>query len=196
MWKEWLLNPPMTLLAVLASTLGMYLTALLLARWAGVRSFAQMSAFDIAITIAIGSVIATTIAAATPSLLQGMTALFGLYAVQLVVSLLRLRSHRLQATVDNAPILVMGQGGRLLWENMAVARVTEDDLRQQLRKANVLDPGQVQAVIIEGTGNVHILHGHGRDLSSDDWVVENVRDYSGVLRSPDEPMPSARTRLP
>ncbi|OHV08756.1 DUF421 domain-containing protein [Kushneria phosphatilytica] len=179
---------------MLASTVGMYITALLLARWAGVRSFAEMSAFDIAITIAIGSVIATTIAAADPSLLQGMTALFGLYALQLLVSRLRQRSRRLQAAVDNAPILVMGQGGQLLWKNMAVARVTEDDLRQQLRQANVLDTSRVQAVIIEGTGNVHVLQGHGRELSPQDWVVGNVRDYSGVLRHPDHPEPSLPSR--
>lgn len=182
MWTDWFLAPPPSLLWVLLGTAGMYATALLLARWAGVRSFAQMSAFDVAVTIAIGSVMATTIAAPSPSLMQGVVALFGLYALQLLVSRLRARWNGVEASVDNAPILLMGEGGTMLPENMTVARVTEDDLRRILRKANVIDPARIQAVVMEGTGNVNVLHDHDRAPGADAWILQNVRDYSGTLR--------------
>lgn len=184
MWTDWFLAEPISLIWVLGSTLGMYVTVLILARSAGVRSFAEMSAFDVAVTIAIGSIIATSIATPEPSLLQGMIAVLGLYALQLTVSRWRMRSARMKNTVDNAPILLMGAGGRLLPENMATARVTEDDLRRQLRKANVVDPTTVQAVIMEGTGNVHVLHGHGQALPDNAWILQNVRDYDDPGRTP------------
>lgn len=129
METHWFLATADSLLFVVLGTVGMYLTILGLARWSGVRSFAQMSAFDFAVTIAIGSLLASSITSDDPPLLQGMTAAAALYALQLIVSRVRCVSERLRRTVDNGPILLMGPGGRLLHENMRVARVTEDDLR-------------------------------------------------------------------
>jgi uncharacterized membrane protein YcaP (DUF421 family) len=189
MWADWLLSDPARLLAVLVSTVAMYVTVIVFARWSGVRSFSQMSSFDIAVTIGIGSLVATTVAAQKPPLLQGMVALFVLYGLQLLVSRLRVKFQPVGATVDNRPILLMGPGGNMLAENMEVARVTEDDLRQQMRKANVLDTTRVQAVVMEGTGNIHVMAGHSGDprLSLNSWVLGNVRDYSqSTLRERDQ----------
>jgi uncharacterized membrane protein YcaP (DUF421 family) len=66
----------------------------------------------------------------------------------------------------------------MLPDNMRVARITEDDLRCQLRKANVIDPARVEAVVMEGTGTVHVLHGHDEPPARDAWILQNVRDYS------------------
>nr|WP_274610946.1 YetF domain-containing protein [Rhodovibrio sodomensis] len=78
--------------------------------------------------------------------------------------------------LDNRPILVMGPGGRLLPSNMAVARITEDDLRATLRSANVHNLTQVQAVIMEGTGDIHVLRSDS-DAPVDRWLLQGVRDY-------------------
>ena len=182
--NEWFGSTPIALLGVVLSSMGMYLTILVLARWSGVRSFAQMSAFDVAVTIAIGSLLATSVVSTDPPLLQGVTAAATLYGLQLVVSRLRRHNETTRRTFDNDPILLMGPGGQLLAENMQIARVTEDDLRCQLRKANVIDPSQVEAVIMEGTGTVHVLWGHGTSPAPDAWILQNVRDYSGALASP------------
>ena len=179
MLTDWIASTPLMLLGVVLSSTLMYFTVLVLARWSGVRSFAQMSAFDVAVTIAIGSLLATSVVSTDPPLLQGMTAAATLYGLQLVVSRLRRRNETTRRAFDNDPILLMGPGGELLHENMQVARVTEDDLRCQLRKANVIDPAEVEAVIMEGTGTVHVLRGHGTAPAPDSWILENVRDYSG-----------------
>ncbi len=180
MVTEWFVESPAALGLVVLCTAGMYFTVLGLARWSGVRSFAQMSTFDVAVTIAIGSLLASSILTAEPPLLQGMVAAASLYGLQLLVSRLRFASERWRRTVDNGPILLMGRGGEMLHENMRVARMTEDDLRCQLRKANVIDPARIEAVVMEGTGNVHVLHGHDAPPEPDSWILQNVRDYSGA----------------
>jgi len=162
---------------VVLGTLGMYATILVFARWSGVRSFAQLSTFDIAVTIAIGSLMATTVAAENPPLLQGVAAVVTLYALQLGVSRLRSRWRPIEVAVDNAPILLMGAGGEMLRANMRVARVSEDDLRAHLRAANCTDRASVQAVVMEGTGKINVLHG-SRALRRDGWILEGVRDYT------------------
>ena len=80
-------------------------------------------------------------------------------------------------TVDNRPILLMGAGGRMLTRNMAVARITPEDLRSKLRQANVQQLSAVRAVVMEGTGEVHVLHGESPDQSPDPWLLEGVRNY-------------------
>jgi uncharacterized membrane protein YcaP (DUF421 family) len=135
-----------------------------------------MSTFDIAITIAIGSTIATTVVADSPALSRGIAGIVALYALQLAVSALRGRFRAAEKVLDNRPILVMGPNGRLLPSNMAVARITEDDLRASLRSANVHDLTQVKAVIMEGTGDIHVLRSDG-DRPVDAWLLQGVRDY-------------------
>lgn len=183
MATDWFFDSPVSLVFVVLSTVGMYVTVLGLARWSGVRSFAQMSTFDVAVTIAIGSLLASSILSTDPPLLQGMVAAASLYGLQLFISRLRLASERLRRTVDSSPILLMDRGGEMLRENMRIARITEDDLRCQLRKANIIDPARIEAVIMEGTGNVHVLHGHDAPPEPDAWVLQNVRDYSVTGRS-------------
>lgn len=182
MWSDWFL-PALPVIRVALATGGMYLTLLVFARWAGVRSFAEMSAFDIAVTIAYGSLLAAMVTE-DPPLLLGMAAVATLYGIQLAVSRLRSRSSAVEAAVDNAPLLLMGPRGELMRENMRLGRVTEDDLRCHLRKANVADPATVQAVVMEGTGAINVLHGHDGALPANAWVLEGVRDRPGHRLGP------------
>lgn len=167
---------------VVLSAFVMYATVMAFARLAGVRSFAEMSTFDIAITIAIGSTVGATMVVDKPMLLQGVLAVATLYALHLGVSKLRHRYRGVERSVDNRPILLMSAGGRMLPRNMQVARVTTEDLRSKLRKANVQQLSTVRAVVMDGTGEVHVLHGEGPDQSPDPWLLEGVRNYE------DEPL--------
>lgn len=171
-----------TIATVVVSALVMYATVMAFARLAGVRSFAQMSTFDIAITIAIGSTVGATMVVDKPMLMQGVLSVATLYALHLGVSKLRHRYRGVERSVDNRPILLMSTGGRMLERNMQVARITTEDLRSKLRQANVQQLSCVRAVVMEGTGDVHVLHGDGTDQDPDPWLLEGVRNYE------DEPL--------
>lgn len=142
--------------AVAAITI--YLAVIVATRIAGLRSFSKMSAFDFAMTVAIGSLIAAAAAGQAP-LVTVLVGVGMLYGGQYVVALLR--SHRsLHGVLDNSPLLLM-DGDRVLCDNLAQARVTLDDLHGKLREANVLNYGQVRAVVLETTGDVSVMHGEG-----------------------------------
>ncbi|OKI17062.1 hypothetical protein A6A08_07310 [Nocardiopsis sp. TSRI0078] len=59
------------LLLILVSTVGIFATVLTYTRIAGLRSFSKMSSFDFAMTVAVGSLVATVAVAQVP-LLEGM----------------------------------------------------------------------------------------------------------------------------
>ena len=177
-WLNWFASTPVALAAVVGSTVGMYALLIMCARISGVRSFAEMSTFDIAVSVALGSLIATTIATEKPPLAQGALAVVTLYGLQLLVSHLRARRRAAERTVDNRPILLMAKGGVMRHRNLRIARVTEDDLRTHLRAANVSDLAEIRAVVMEGTGSIHVLHGaHAALDQPNPWILQNVRDY-------------------
>ena len=64
----------MALVAVTLSALGIYIGVIIATRLGGLRSFSKMSGFDFAMTVAVGSLIASTIVAPEPPLTQGLVA--------------------------------------------------------------------------------------------------------------------------
>lgn len=147
------------LLSTALAALAIYLFVIASTRLAGLRSFATMSSFDFAMTVAIGSLIASA-ASGQVALAGSATGIAVLYLAQAVVAALR-RRGLLGGLVDNSPLLLMEEG-RILEDNLAAARMTRGDLRARLRAANVLEHAQVHAVVFETTGDVSVLHGDGR----------------------------------
>ena len=170
----WITTTGSAALMVVLTTIGVYLSLLLFTRLAGLRSFSKLSSFDFAITVAIGSVVATVILAEDPPLVQGVIGLASLFAIQSIVSVLRNRSGRVRRAVDNTPLLLMA-GDEVIAENLREARMTRDDLRAKLREANVLHPDQIRAVVMESTGDVSVLHAPADGPALDLDVLRNVK---------------------
>ena len=159
MWEKWILTDWSAVGMAAVSTVAVYLGIIALVRASGLRSFSKMSAFDFAMTIALGSLFASTIASPEPPLLLSLAALTLLFLVQRVVAVAR-ESALVKRALDNSPLLLM-LDGRPLRENLRRARVTEDDLRARLREAGVLSYREVRAVVFETTGDVSVLTGEG-----------------------------------
>lgn len=155
-----------------------YLVVIVLVRIHGLRSFAKMSSFDFAATVAVGSIMATTAASSEIPLAAGATAVATLFLVQLAVATGR-RWAGVRAAVDNDPLLLM-LGEEILRDNLRTGQVTEDDLRAKLREANVLTMAQVRAVVLETTGDISVLHGDPDGPALEDYLLDGVR---GVERA-------------
>ena len=174
MLSEWFDTAPIGILAVILSATGVYLIVITLTRLSGLRSFSKMSSFDFVMTVAIGSIVASTVLLKDPPLLRAAFALAAVFGLQYGIAWLRERSSDFSGLVDNEPLLLM-DGADVLEENLRKARVTKDDLRAKLREANVLDPSEVRAVVLETTGDISVLHGDpdGTPLNPD--LLRNVR---------------------
>lgn len=159
---------------VALTTTGIYLAVIVHTRLAGLRSFSKMSSFDFAMTVAVGSVVASTALTDDPPLLQGVVALSSLFALQLGVAWARERSSLARQIVDNSPVLLM-RGSEILDDAMRRTEITRGDLLAKLREANVLHLGQVRAVVLETTGDISVLHvAGGDDTRLDDLLLEGV----------------------
>ena len=143
-----------------------------LTRINGLRSFSKMAGFDFAITIAIGSVLASTVMASTPKdFWSNVGVLAAFFVVQGALARVRSGSKAVEETIGNDPLLLM-RDGRFLEENMAKGQISRADLIGKLREANALNLSQVRAVVLEDTGDISVLHG---DADLDDVILEGVR---------------------
>lgn len=175
-WADWIWTDPTALAMAAVSTIVVYLALIVYARVFGLRSFSKMSSFDFAMTIALGSLFASSISAPNPPLLLALVCLLLLFLGQKLVALARRRTS-MKKLVDNQPLLLMTHG-ETITENLRKANVTEDDLRAKLREANVLDQSEVKAVVFETTGDVSVLHG-GPEEELDPALLEHVDPGAG-----------------
>lgn len=153
------------------------LAVVVLTRINGLRSFAKMSSFDFAITVATGSVIASAAISPKEPIWYGLAALAALFVVQWALALARSRWKFAESSIDNSPVLIM-KDGVILEENLRFVRMTKADVYGKLREANAYDLSTVHAVIFEATGDVSVLHGtkdDGKKIS--DAVIQDVLEY-------------------
>jgi uncharacterized membrane protein YcaP (DUF421 family) len=174
---SWITTSWMSAWMVIVSTVGIYLILIAFTRMAGLRSFSKMSSFDFAITVAFGSIIASTILAKDPPLFQAVIGLGTLYIIQMIVANLRGSSTVMSGLVDNEPLLLM-RGTEILEDNLKEAKVTHGDLRAKLREANATQLSQVKAVVMEATGDVAVLHNDDSNHEIDDELLKGVRGWN------------------
>lgn len=155
--ENWLYANGSILLKVIGSLLAIFSIIILITRISGLRTFAKMSSFDFASTIAIGSILATVVLSTGQSLLKGAIALAGIVAFQSFFAFMVRRSNAFKKLCTNDPILLMDKG-KILYENLARTNVGEGDLIAKLREANVIDFSEVLAVVLESTGDMSVLH--------------------------------------
>lgn len=155
-------------LKVSFATAGIFIAVITYTRISGLRSFSKMSGFDFAMTVAVGSLLASA-AVLQASFIEGLIALAVLYLLQALIAYLR-RYKFLKQVVDNKPILLL-QNGSFLQNNMQKARITRSDILAKLREHNVKDVKSVQAVVLETTGDISVLHGSS---VIDDTLLEGV----------------------
>ncbi|MBW8201151.1 DUF421 domain-containing protein [Flagellimonas abyssi] len=157
--------------AILITATGIYLVVILMTRLCGKRSFSKMSSFDFAMTVAIGSIIASTILSKSVSLMDGIVGTVAVYLLQIFAAFIR-RSDTVKKVMDNEPLLLM-DGSLILEDNLKKSRVAKSDLRAKLREANVVELSEVKAVVFETTGDISVLH-KAHDRPVEDFLLEDV----------------------
>ena len=109
-----------------------YVAVVLCVRIAGKRTLAQMDEFDLAVTVAVGSVIATMMLSPDVSIVQGIAAMIGLVVLQVLGTFAMSRSRFFQRMLENEPTLLLREG-RMLSDAMRQTRVTDSEVLQAIR---------------------------------------------------------------
>lgn len=156
--------PAAVLGRVAVTTTLFYVTMFVVLRIGGRRTLAQFSAFDFVVTVAMGSLLASTALSPEPTYSQGVVALVSLVAAQTVVAAVRQRSNLARRFLDFAPEVIARDGELILSTSPWRAQLTRDEVRSLLRKKGIFDVGEVDSVILEPGGGISVVGRGTRDV--------------------------------
>jgi uncharacterized membrane protein YcaP (DUF421 family) len=141
-----------------------------------------MNAFDLVVTVALGSTFASVLLSKNVALVEGVFALALLVALQFAVAWLAVRSSFVRRIVKADPRLLVWRG-ELLEPGMRAERVNRDEVLAAVRAQGISSLDSVGAVTLETDGSITVTKGSEMGPSS------AVRDLRGVLRHSDVAKP-------
>ncbi|MFN2329940.1 MAG: DUF421 domain-containing protein [Chromatocurvus sp.] len=132
-----------------------YASLIVILRLSGKRTLSKMNAFDLVVTVALGSTLATVILSKNVALAEGVAAMSMLVLLQFVVTWCSVRSVNVRRMVRSEPTLLMYRG-TFLREAMKAQRVTETEVRQAARSQGNAELAE-NAVVLETDGRFSVL---------------------------------------
>ncbi|MDQ4100290.1 MAG: DUF421 domain-containing protein [Chloroflexota bacterium] len=133
-----------------------YVALVLMLRVSGNRTLSKMNAFDLIVTVALGSTLASIITSQDVALAEGVLALALLISLQFAVTWLSVRAPSVRKVVKSEPVLLLHAGGMLAGA-MRRARVTEAEVLAAIREQGIAAPDQVAAVVLETDGTLSVV---------------------------------------
>ena len=133
-----------------------YIALLILLRISGKRTLSKMNAFDLVVTVALGSTLATILLSKGTALAEGIVALALLIALQFIITWLSVRSNTISRLVKAEPRLLFHKK-QFLWNAMKWERVKKDEIMQAIRSQGISSLDQVEAVVLETDGSFSIV---------------------------------------
>lgn len=134
-------------------------------RVSGKRTLAKLNAFDLVITVALGSTLATILLSESVALAEGMTGLVLLIVLQYIVTFFSVRSPSFSRAVRSEPTLLL-RNGATLPETMCRARVTEAELETVIRTSGKRELVDIEAVILGSDGSFSVIDSEQKKKSS------------------------------
>lgn len=146
------------LLRVVTVSLLAYAAMVLILRVAGKRSLAKLNAFDLVVTVALGSTLATVLLSKDVALAEGVLAFGALAGLQWVVSRLSIASDWFRKFVRSDPKLLF-ENGEYRRDSMAQERVTGSEIDAAIRNAGHGRLEKIAAVVLETDGSMSVIAG-------------------------------------
>lgn len=177
--REQIYIDPARIPVVIFSAVVIYFVFLLLMKIFGSRVLASMSASDAVVIIMFGAVAGRVILGHPPTLATGIIGLATLMALQALFGILREKT-RFGHLIDREPILLMFDG-TIVRNGLQKSHFSYDDVRTSLRNSGIGTFVEVQAMILEASGNVSIIRA-GTEL--DPEMLKDVRGAAELLNAP------------
>lgn len=142
---------------VLAVGSAAYVTLVVVLRVSGKRTLAKLNAFDLIVTVSLGSTLATILLNSDVSWAEGATALGLLAALQYFVALVSSRLRKGRKLITAAPSLLVANGV-LRHDTLVQQRVSPAEVQQAIRASGAGDISLIAAVVLETDGTMSVIN--------------------------------------
>jgi uncharacterized membrane protein YcaP (DUF421 family) len=146
-------------------------------RLSGKRTLSKMNAFDLVVTIALGSTLATILLNKNVALAEGALSFALLIGLQYVVTWSSVRLPWVRHFITGEPQLLVYHG-EYLPAALRSARVTKEEIEAAVRSAGLPVPQIAEAVVLETDGSFSVVRsGEGELLSSAGLQTVGQRNF-------------------
>ena len=128
----------------------------LMLRISGKRTLSKMNAFDLVVTVALGSTLATVLLNRSVPLAEGLAAFALLIGLQFVITWMSVRSDAVKNAVKCEPTVVVSNGTPLP-DALKQQRVTMDEVQAALRQSGQDALDHRTTVVLETDGSMSVL---------------------------------------
>lgn len=133
-----------------------YLVAVIMLRLSGKRTLAKLNAFDLVITVALGSLLATSLVAPDVHWITGVAALGMFIGMQYLVALATVHIDVVKRAAKSRPTVVV-RDGEMLHDAMTHERLSASEIFQAVRAAGSGTLGGIAAVVLETDGTLSVI---------------------------------------
>ncbi|MCD8742192.1 DUF421 domain-containing protein [Mucilaginibacter roseus] len=143
--------PPVFLLEVLIRSLITYVLLLVIVSWLGKRMSGQLTIMEMAVMFTLGAIVSVPMQTPDRGILQGLILLLCAVGFQRGISYLGFRSHKIENITQGKPSTLV-KDGLLDVEQMALNRISRQQLFAVLRGQKIFNLGSVERVYLEACG--------------------------------------------
>ena len=151
-----------------------YVLVILYIRIFGKRSTSQMNNFDWIVTVAMGSLVASTIVLENVGIVDGAVGILMLMLLQYLLTKAMLGSKTVRKLARSTPQLLLYEGKYLL-DNMKNERILKPEILASIREQGFKNIDQVYAVILETDATFSVI-----PTENDEQVRFSLADVEGL----------------
>lgn len=137
-------------------TLILLVVVVLAVRIMGKRQIGQLQPAELVVTILLSEIAATPMQDNDIPMLNTIIAIFVLISVEILMSVLSMKSLKMRSILQGNPVIVIKKG-EIDRKQMERLRFTLDDLLEALRQKDVFDISQVDYAVAETDGSLSVL---------------------------------------
>lgn len=151
-----------------------FVVVLVVVRWTGKRSIANLAPFDLAMVILIGEVAAIPVADLKVDLIHGILPVILVGGLHVLTTTLAVHNDKFEKWTEGQPTLLV-KDGRVLKKNLLKERVSMADLMTALRHKEIKELNEVQEAWIEHAGGVSVIRKEEAATPSDlEEAIERI----------------------
>ncbi len=133
-----------------------YLIMVAIVRVSGKRTLSQLNAFDLIVSVSMGSVLATTITSQDLTLVDGLVGFAVLAGMQYLVAWISSKKPPVRTVITSNPTVLV-RDGEVLPDKLAENRLIESEILQAIRSSGTGDVADVRAVVLETDGTLSVI---------------------------------------
>lgn len=135
---------------------GGYFLTLVIVRIMGKRSIGELGPFDFVLMASIGDIMAFLVLERDTPFHQGAIILATLAIIEIVLSKVTFKNKKLAVIIEGRPTKLI-EDGKIIEENMEKEKISEYDVKKELRNHGIKDKSVVDVATIEACGKFTVV---------------------------------------